>query len=103
VAKRSRTVRRESERAAEKLGVQREKLARLEPGGAAEHPIDVTTAAVVEPHARSIACARCGEQPTRVEEHEAREIGGRRLRVLRTVCPRCGAERPLYFRIVLPS
>jgi hypothetical protein len=83
--------------------VQREKLARLERGGTAEHPIDVTSAAIVEPHARSVPCARCGEQPTRVEEHEASEIGGRRLRVLRMMCPRCGAERPLYFQIVLPS
>ena len=103
MAKRSRTVRRETERAAEKLATQREKLSRLAPGGAAEHPIDVTTAAVIEPQARSIPCARCGTQPTRVHDHEAREIAGRRLRIVRAVCPQCGAERPIYFRIVLPN
>jgi hypothetical protein len=96
-------VRREADRAAEKLANQREKLARLEPGGAPNHPIDVTTAAVVEPQARSLPCSRCGEQPTRMAEHEAPEIDGRRLRVVTVVCPRCGARRPIYFRIVLSS
>jgi len=96
-------VRREADRAAEKLGKQREKLAGLEPGGAADHPIDVATAAVIEPHARSMPCPRCGEQPTHLAEHEAREIDGRRLRVVRVACPRCGAGRAIYFRIVMPS
>jgi predicted RNA-binding Zn-ribbon protein involved in translation (DUF1610 family) len=103
VAKRSRTERREAQRAADKLATQREKLARLEPGGAAEHPIDVATAAVIEPHARSLPCPRCGEQQARVDEHAAREVEGRRLRVVRTACPRCGAERTVYFRIVAPN
>jgi hypothetical protein len=103
MAKRSRTVRREAERATEKVAKEREKLGRLEPGGAPSHAIDVATAAVIEPHARSIPCLRCGEQPVRIEEHEARVIEGQHLRVLRAQCPRCGAKRAIYFRIVPPS
>lgn len=103
MAKRSRTTRREADRAAEKLASARERLARLEPGGTPAHPIDVVTAAVVEPHARSLPCPRCGTQPTRIEDHEAREVEGRRLRVVRILCPRCGAERAVYFRIVAAS
>jgi hypothetical protein len=100
VAKRARTERRAAERAQEKVVRAREKLASLEPGGAPERPIDVTTASVIEPHARSLGCARCGEQPVRVAEHEAHREGGRHLRLVRVACPRCGAERGIYFRIV---
>jgi hypothetical protein len=96
-------VRREADRAAEKLANQRERLARLEAGGAPDHPIDVTTAAVIEPQARSLPCPRCGEQPTRIDDHEAKAIDGHRLRVVAARCPRCGYERPIYFRIVLAS
>ncbi len=103
MAKRPRTERREAERAAAKLATQRDKLARLEPGGAPEHPIDVTTAAVIEAHARSLPCVRCGEQHARLDGHEARAVGGRHLRVIDSSCPRCGAGRTLYFRIVAPN
>jgi predicted RNA-binding Zn-ribbon protein involved in translation (DUF1610 family) len=99
MAKRARTEKREAARAAEKLALQRERLAKLEPGGAPERPIDVTTASVIEPHARAFACLRCGDLGTRIMEHEAREIDGRRLRVLRVACPQCGAARVIYFRI----
>jgi len=103
MAKRARAARREAERATEKVAREREKLARLEPGGAPAHPIDVTTAAVIEPHARSIPCPRCGEAPVRIEEHDAREIDGQHLRVVGARCPRCGAKRAIYFRIVPPN
>jgi hypothetical protein len=103
VAKRARTERREAARADEKLARQRTKLAAMEAGGAPERPIQVTTAAVIEPQAKSQACLRCGETASRVVEHEAREIDGRRLRILRLDCPRCGTARTLYFQIVLPS
>ncbi len=99
MAKRARTDRREAARAAEKLVLQREKLSKLEAGGAPDRPIDVTTASVIEPHARALACLRCGDLGTRIEEHEAREIEGRRLRVIRVACPPCGAKRVVYFRI----
>jgi len=100
LAKRARTEKRESARAAEKLALQREKLAKLEPGGAPDRPIDVTTASVIEPHARALACLRCGDAGTRIEEHEVREVDGRRLRVVRVACPQCGARRVVYLRIV---
>jgi ribosomal protein S27AE len=99
-AKRSRTEKREAARAADKLALQREKLARLEPGGAPDRPIDVKTASVIEPHASALDCVRCGEGGARVDSHEAREVDGRRLRIVRTLCPRCGTGRVLYFRIV---
>ena len=99
LAKRTRTERRETQRAEEKMARQREKLAGLEPGGAPDRPIDVTTASVVEPQARAHACARCGGTMLRVLEHEARELAGRRLRVVRLSCPQCGANRVLYFQI----
>jgi hypothetical protein len=104
MTKRARTERREAARAAEKIARQREKLAVLEPGGAPERPIDVATAAVIEPQARSMPCLRCGaEGVARIEEHEARAIEDRRLRLVRLACGRCGAARVVYFRIVQPS
>jgi hypothetical protein len=100
MAKRPRTEKRDAARAAEKLAQAREKLAKLEPGGAPDRPIDVSTASVIEPQARALACLRCGDLGgTRIVEHEAREIDGRRLRVVRLACPRCGAVRAIYFRI----
>jgi hypothetical protein len=96
--KRARTERRERERAAVKLADQRERLAALEPGGSSSRPIEVESASQVEPHARSIACARCGAATITVE-HAADTIDGVRLRVARMSCPVCGARRTLYFRL----
>ena len=103
MAKRARTERRATQRAEEKLVRQREKLATIEPGGAPDRPIDVSSASVIEPQARAHACARCGAGALRVTEHEARELAGRRLRVVRLACPQCGAARVLYLHIVLAS
>jgi len=55
---RKRTARREQERAARRLVRDREKLAALSPGGSDAHPIDVTSAAVVEGRARAIPCVQ---------------------------------------------
>ncbi len=93
--------RRAAERAREKIADASEKLARLEPGGAPERPIEIETASLVEPHARSIPCLRCGHE-VRVVDHEAKTIGERRLRVVRTKCTRCGAIRVFYMRITTP-
>jgi hypothetical protein len=106
MAKRSRTERREAERDAEKLARARSKLAALEPGGAPDRPIEVTSASIIEPHASSMPCSRCGELGARIEEHVAVTLAGeRRLRVVHTTCPRCGTRREVFFRIgtVLPS
>jgi hypothetical protein len=107
VAKRKptpRNVRREAERAGEKLARSRERLARLEEGGSAERPIDVESASQIEPHAMSLACLRC-DGPNRLAEHAAATVGGNRLRVVALACARCGAKRTVWFRIAatLPS
>ena len=105
MAKRARTERREAERDAVKLARSRLKLAALEPGGASDRPIEVSSASIIEPHASSMPCAACGAQGLRVEEHVAVTLGGegseptRRLRVVHVTCQRCGARREVFFRI----
>ena len=96
-----RAVRRAQARAVEKLAAQREKLARLEAGGAADHPTVVESASQVEVHARSLRCVRC-DGTYRVDEHAAETIGGERLRIAKVVCIACGAGRSVYFRIAPP-
>lgn len=105
MAKRARTERRKMERDAVKLAQTRMKLASLEPGGAPDRPIEVTSASVVEVHASSLPCAACGASGVRVEEHVAVTIDERPLRIARLICPRCGVRRDVYFRIAatLPS
>lgn len=103
MAKRSRTERRERERDAQKLARARVKLAAMEAGGAPEHPIEVTSASVVEPHALSMPCAACGERSVRVDEHVAVTLEGeRRLRVVRSRCAQCGFRRDVFFRLGTP-
>lgn len=111
MAKRARTERREAARDEAKLARARMKLAALEPGGAPDRPLEVTSASIIEPQASSMTCAACGNHGVRVEEHVAQTFGGtgtepeRRLRVVRVVCQRCGTRRDVFFRIgtVLPS
>jgi hypothetical protein len=106
MAKRGRTERREAARDAAKLARARMKLAAMEAGGAADRPIEVSSASIVEPHASSMPCPACGAPGVRVEEHVAITVQeDRRLRVARVVCPRCGVRRDVYFKIgtVLPS
>ncbi len=93
---RPRTERREQERAREKLARDREKLARLEAGGAPERPIVLESASQVEVHAGSLRCVRC-ESTLRVEEHLACTVGEHRLRLTRLRCPMCGARRDAWF------
>ena len=94
-SKRARTERRDAARASVKLAEARLKLARLERGGSAERPIEVTSASVIEVHAVGLPCAACGASGVRVEEHIASEG----LRVVKLLCPRCSVRRDLYFRI----
>jgi hypothetical protein len=95
---RPRTERRAQARALEKLARDRDKLARLEPGGSAERPIPLESASQVEVHARSFRCTRC-EAELRVEEHLARTVEDRPLRLVRLICPMCGTRRDAWFRI----
>jgi len=95
---RARTVRRQQARYSEKLARDREKLARLETGGSPDRPVILESASQIEVHARS-------ESDLRIVEHEAPTVGEQRLRVVRMVCPRCGAPRQAWFKIEarLPS
>jgi hypothetical protein len=107
VAKRKlspRAERRAQARAAEKVARDRERLARLEAGGAPERPIDVESPSQVEPHALGMPCLRC-DGPNRLEDHAAVTVRDERLRVARMTCARCRARREVWFRLVshLPS
>jgi hypothetical protein len=99
-----RNERRAAARDADKLARDREKLARLEPGGAPERPVDVESASQIEPHALAMRCLRC-DGANRLVEHAAETVDGARLRAARMACARCGAPRTLWFRIAahLPS
>jgi len=94
----ARTERRERERAADKLGRDREHLARLEPGGTPGRPVLVESASQIEPHALAMTCLRCGGE-MRLDEHAAVTVEGARLRVARMRCARCGARREVWFSI----
>jgi len=100
--RRARTLRREQERKLSQLAQDRERLFRHEEGGTPERPIDVQAASVVEGHARSVPCPRCGGEH-RVEEHAAVTVGGVRLREARLSCQRCGSRRSLWFRLPVLS
>ena len=63
-----------------------------------ERPIRLESASQVEVHARSLRCTRC-ETELRVEEHLARTVEDRPLRLVRLVCPMCGTRRDAWFRI----
>jgi hypothetical protein len=93
-----RAERREHERAAEKLARDRERLAKLEPGGDGARPVEVESASQVEPHAFGLPCPRCGG-PLRLVEHAALTVDGDRLRVARMVCPACNTAREAWFRL----
>lgn len=100
---RTRTIKRQARAENDRWVQAKRRLLELEPGGAPERPIDVTTAALVEPKAKSVTCPRCGELFA-VDEHEAHadhEHG--RLREAKLRCTVCGERRSLWFRIVPPS
>ena len=87
--------RKRAARAARQLVRDREKLAVLTPGGSAERPLAVPSAAVVEIRACATPCAQC-EGVYRVVEHRAPSSG---LRSVDVQCQRCRVKRTLWFRI----
>ena len=91
----ARTARRAQARAARQLVRDKEQLAGLVAGGAAERPIEVSSSAVIEVRARSLPCPQC-EGPYKIDDH--RSTGG--LRPVDVTCQRCGVARTLWFRIV---
>lgn len=94
----TRRERRERERAHAKVARDRDRLAKLLPGGSADLPIEIQSASVVEVQARSTPCPLCGGE-LRLEEHVARPHAGDMLRVARVRCFQCGVARELFFRI----
>ena len=99
---RARTLERKARLLSDKLYRARDKLIDLAPGGTEARPIDVPTAALVEPKAEAVACPRCGE-PFAVESHEARTSVHGRLREVTALCKFCGVRRLLWFRVIAPS
>ncbi len=90
--------RRRKQRAARQLANERERLARLEPGGAPERPLTVVSAAVVEEHARRLGCAQC-TGPLTVDDHAVAKHDGELLRKVSTRCRMCRSERVVWLRI----
>jgi hypothetical protein len=102
--KRARVERRRRERALDKIGDARAKLARLTEGGAPERPIEVPSASVIEAHAVGLGCARC-EGEVRVVDHDAVKTEHGVLRRVQAQCKHCRAVREVWLRVVvhLPS
>jgi hypothetical protein len=98
-SRKSRAERRAAGRQLAKDLRQRERLAFLEVGGAPERPIEVVSASVVEPKARSMPCPLCGAA-IRIDEHAARVVDDVPLRLVRVSCPMCGHDRVVHFVIV---
>ena len=98
---RARTERRERERAAGKLVRDLARLAELEPGGAADRPIEVPSSSVIAVRARAKPCPLCGGA-LRLDEETAERVDGRSLRAAHVTCMRCGVARRLWFRLGSP-
>lgn len=98
-APRARTVQREDARKRESLIADRESLRRLEPGGSAENPLEVSSASVVESRAESERCFRC-DAALRIDEHVSERTASGLVRVVKLRCAQCGARRTLFVRIV---
>jgi hypothetical protein len=99
---RPRRTQRAAARAVRKEVRRTESLARHLPGASADHPIDVTTSAVVEGHARSTPCPQCGGD-LELRADRASSTARGLLRELALVCRLCHAPRTLWFRITPPS
>ena len=98
---RPRTARREQERAARQLVRDRQKLALLEPGGAADRPIEVTSTSVIPVRARGTPCPLCGGT-LRLDDETAETRDGRRLRAAHLRCVSCGVARVIWFHVGSP-
>ncbi len=101
-APRARTLDRKQRAASEKLVQAKRKLLDLESGGTSARPLEVLTAAVIEPRAKSARCPRCDE-PFELSSHEAHAGSEGRLREAKLECRFCGERRSLWFRIRQPS
>ncbi|MEZ4360988.1 MAG: hypothetical protein R3B48_12465 [Kofleriaceae bacterium] len=77
-----------------------EKLTKQEPGGSPKRPLEVGSAAVIEPRARAASCLRCSERSEQKVIGHDREEG---LRVVTIQCPLCSVVRRLWFRVFEPD
>jgi hypothetical protein len=101
---RARTRLRQEQRLARKQVKQTARLGTMLPGGAADRPIEVTSAAVIEVRARARRCLHCdGELELRGDRATSTARGV--LREVTLLCRRCHAPVCLWFRVVsgLPS
>jgi hypothetical protein len=96
--KRPRAQRRAQERDLGKMTRDIERLSLLEPGGAPERAIEITSPAEVEVFVRSAVCPRC-RGSVRLDDHAAETHAGVRLRVAYVACSACGAKRRIYLRL----
>ena len=100
---RTRTLRRNLERSQDKLSGARRKLLALEPGGSPEHPIEVDSAAVIEPRAESFRCPDC-DGALRCEEHAiANHESEQLVRAVTLVCRDCRARSSCTFALLSRS
>jgi hypothetical protein len=97
----ARTLRRARARADASLHHDIDRLAKLEEGGRADRPIEVTSPVQVDVRAEAMLCPHCDEAP-RLVEHRAETYGNELLRVALLLCATCGRERRVYFRVVAP-
>ena len=95
---RPRRERRAQARALRKTVQQVEALAAELPGGAAERPIDVGAASVIEVKARATPCPQCGGE-LQIKGDQAHPTPRGLLRELTLVCRLCHAPRTLWFRV----
>ncbi len=93
---RARTARRQQELKAKKLVHQLDRLADEAPGGAEDRPIEVQSAAVIEPRAKSTPCPLCAGELD-IVEHAAL----RGLRPVQVKCRQCHIGRTLWFKLVI--
>ncbi len=96
--KRARTARRQADRDVVKHAAAARKVHLLGPGGAPDRPIELASAAQVEPDAEGQRCPVCGAG-VRVESHDAVAFAGVRLRVAELRCKACHEKLRRYYRI----
>ena len=86
----------------ERLVRARQQLFELQRGATRTRPVEVSSAAIIEPRAESTLCPRCSGH-FEVVEHEAHSAGQSRVRELKVRCRFCGDRRSLWFTINSPS
>lgn len=84
----------------EPLARARQQLLELGPGGSRARPLEVPSAAVIEPKAQNTLCPRCSDH-FEVEDHVA--PFGQGVREVKVHCRFCDERRSLWFRVIAPS